>query len=58
MPGPVKYVPVLMNVTLGRGGVSRGIFDSEETDPIDFEILVTEADEELTDDTTEANLAP
>lgn len=57
MPGPVKYVPVLMNVTLGRGGVSRGIFDAEETDPIDFDILVTEADEELTDGTTEVNLA-
>ena len=57
MPGPVKYVPVLMNVTLGRGGVSRGIFDAEKTEPIDYDILITEAGDELTDGTTEVNLA-
>jgi len=58
MPGPIQYVPVLRKTTLGRGGLSRGIFDDEKTELADYDILITEDGFDLTDETTEATLEP
>ena len=61
MPSPIKYVPVLQSVMLGSGGISkpfRGAFDNEKTDQIEYDILITESGDEITDGTTEVNLAP
>jgi len=57
MPGPAKYMPQLRNTVLGRGGIARGIFDAEKTDPIEYDVLITESGDELTGETSEVNLA-